>query len=82
MLHLKPKNRHGVIGDEVQGEFEMVEQEYGEQMTLRGLRDLLNVLINEGYGAYGATFGYDSNVVATYPSRCIEITEKNICFLE
>ena len=83
MLHLKQKYNCGELVDEVQINVETVKNGiFKNQMTVRGLRDFLNHLIDEGYGSYGASFGYDSNCVFTYPSKCIKIKNNKIYFLE
>lgn len=82
MLHIKQIPRWGEIVDEVQGDFDTLDEGHEEQMTIKGLRDFLNVLIDEGYGEYGACFGYDSNCVYTYPSKCIRIKGNQLWLLE
>lgn len=82
MIHLKPTIRHGLSCDEVQGEFDKKDPICKNQMTVKGLRDFLNVLIEAGYEDYSANFGYDSNVVYTYPSTCIKVKDKQLYILE
>lgn len=46
-------------------------------LTVKGARDVLNELVELGYGDYELLIGYDSNLAYTGFTDDIEINEKN-----
>ena len=50
--------------------------------TIKGFRDLLNLLIKEGYADYTFTIGYDDNCAYTSPSDVVKFEDNHIRFQE
>lgn len=56
--------------------------EKGDTLNIKRLYEVLGVLIEEGYGDYGVSFGYDSNYGSAGAYNQFDIRPKSIKFLE
>ncbi|WP_405287642.1 hypothetical protein [Methanobrevibacter sp.] len=56
--------------------------EKGDKLNIKILYEVLGVLIEEGYGDYGVSVGYDSNYAAAGIYNQFDIRPKSIKFLE
>lgn len=54
---------------------DLKKDEYGE-LTVESARDVLNELVERGYGDFKLLIGYDSNHAYTGFTDCIDINEK------
>ena len=77
MLHLKPVGRNN---DYREGSVKIVNNfdkkgNCWPWFTIKGFRDLLNLLVDEGYGDYAFSIGYDSNCATTVPTDIVKFDD-------
>ena len=84
MLHLKKINSGCNYDNDVVkiiNDFDK-KGDYLPIFTIKGFRDLLNLLVEEGYGSYTFTIGYDCNCAYTSPSDVVKFEDNHIRFQE
>ena len=82
MLHLKPVESNGFFEKDsvrIVNDFDKTDH---NNFTIKGFRDLLNLLVEEGYGDCSFSVGYDCNCAATSPTDVVKIYDNYILFQE
>ena len=82
MLHLKSVESNGFFEEDSVKIVNDFDKSKYNRFTLKGFRDLLNLLVDEGYGDYSFSFGYDCNCAATQPSDVVKFYDNHILFQE
>ena len=83
ILHLKPiKNENDYEDGSVKIINDFDKKGNYPLFTIKGFRDLLNLLIENGYEDYTFSVGYDSNCAYTSPTDIVKIEEEHIKFQE
>ena len=82
MLHLKPVKSNGFFREDSVKIINDFDKDDHNDFTIKGFRDLLDLLVEEGYGDYTFTIGYDCNVAGTSPTDVVKFYDNYICFQE
>lgn len=82
MLHLKSVESNGFFREDSVKIVNDFDKDDHNDFTIKGFRDLLDLLIEEGYGDCSFSIGYDCNCAATSPTDVVKIYDNHILFQE
>ena len=82
MLHLKPVDENNIYEKDSVKIVNDFDKTIYNRFTIKGFRDLLDLLVNEGYGDCSFSIGYDCNCAATCPSDVVNFDDNHITFQE